>query len=60
MGRAEHAPTVAAGPAGLGLALAVAAELHAPSVRAPELAASPTVAARHTRRAAMRTRTVRG
>ncbi|WP_329120536.1 hypothetical protein [Streptomyces sp. NBC_01465] len=58
--RAEHASTVAAGPADLGLALAVSASLHAPSVRAPELAASTTAAARHTRRTAMRARAVRG
>ncbi|MFJ4834883.1 hypothetical protein ACIP79_33985 [Streptomyces sp. NPDC088747] len=42
-------------PAGLGLALAVARELHAPVSRAPEVS---TVAARRTRRAPARRRTV--
>jgi hypothetical protein len=66
--RAEHDPAVVrTGPADLGLALAVAGTLHAPAVRAPELAtaalapASPaTRKDRHTRRAALRTRAVRG
>ncbi|MGP4046316.1 hypothetical protein [Streptomyces sp. 2A115] len=47
------------GPAGLGLALRVARELHAPAPRAPEVAAAaPRTAA--VRRGTGRRRTVRG
>ncbi|MFI6377336.1 hypothetical protein [Streptomyces sp. NPDC050546] len=45
-------------PAGVGLALAVAYELHAPTGRAPEVAAA--TARRASRSAAARRRTVRG
>ncbi|GHD12869.1 hypothetical protein GCM10010313_37050 [Streptomyces violarus] len=47
-------------PAGVGLALAVAYALHAPTGRAPELAATPATAARRAGRAtAARRRTAR-
>jgi hypothetical protein len=49
----------ATGPAGLGLALKVAYELHAPAPRAPEVAAAPAPRTAARRNAARR-RTVRG
>ncbi|MER5473314.1 hypothetical protein ABZX90_32660 [Streptomyces sp. NPDC002935] len=55
----KHVAHTAAGgdPAGLGLALAVARELHAPARRAPELA--PAVSRPAPRRTSTRRRTVR-
>ncbi|MGX1561408.1 hypothetical protein [Streptomyces sp. NPDC055506] len=46
-------------PAGVGLALSVAYELHAPTSRAPEVAAATAKAARRAGRAAARRRTAR-
>ncbi|MGX5214435.1 hypothetical protein ACWKT3_38145 [Streptomyces violaceus] len=46
-------------PAGVGLALAVASELHAPTGRAPEVATPTATAARRAGRAAARRRTAR-
>ncbi|MGQ4381874.1 hypothetical protein ACN6LB_002425 [Streptomyces sp. SAS_270] len=54
-----HTVVVGSDPAGFGLALAVARELHAPVARAPEVATS-AAGARPALRASARRRTVRG
>ncbi|MDX3641216.1 hypothetical protein [Streptomyces sp. MB09-02B] len=55
----SHTDATAVDPAGLGLALAVAAELHPAVTRAPEVAATHAPARRNTA-ARPRRRTVRG
>ncbi|UUU23178.1 hypothetical protein [Streptomyces sp. DSM 40750] len=54
-----HDVETAGGPAGLGLALTVAAALHPPVTRAPEVATAPATARRNTAARPHR-RTVRG
>ncbi|MFD9039434.1 hypothetical protein [Streptomyces bottropensis] len=56
----SHDVASAGDPAGLGLALAVAAELHAPMTRAPEVASAARGTARRTTVARPHRRTVRG
>ncbi|MDX3616222.1 hypothetical protein OG920_21125 [Streptomyces europaeiscabiei] len=56
----SHDVATAGDPAGLGLALAVAAELHTPVVRAPEVASAARGTARRTTAARPHRRTVRG
>ncbi|MDT0570954.1 hypothetical protein RM704_26420 [Streptomyces sp. DSM 3412] len=56
----SHDVGAAGDPAGLGLALAVAAELHAPVTRAPEVASAARSTARRTTSARARRRTLRG
>ncbi|MFD9113402.1 hypothetical protein [Streptomyces bottropensis] len=56
----SHDVASAGDPAGLGLALAVAAELHAPVTRAPEVASAARGTARRTPVARPHRRTVRG
>ncbi|UUU32896.1 hypothetical protein JIX56_25145 [Streptomyces sp. CA-210063] len=57
--RISHTVGTAGDPAGLGLALAVAAALHPPVTRAPEVATAPATARRNTAARPHR-RTVRG
>ncbi|MFF6786686.1 hypothetical protein [Streptomyces sp. NPDC012510] len=56
----SHDVETADDPAGLGLALAVAAELHPPVTRAPEVASTIRAGARRTTEARPHRRTVRG
>ncbi|MBD9701048.1 hypothetical protein IHE56_02860 [Streptomyces sp. ID01-12c] len=56
----SHTVASAGDPAGLGLALAVAAELHPPVTRAPEVASAARGTARRTAKARAHRRTVRG
>ncbi|MER6161810.1 hypothetical protein ABT147_40970 [Streptomyces sp. NPDC001868] len=56
----SHTVATAGDPAGLGLALAVAAELHPPVLRAPEVAATAHAPARRGTAARPHRRTVRG
>lgn len=55
-----HGIGTAGDPAGLSLALAVAAELHTPLTRAPEVASAARAAARRNTAARPHRRTVRG
>jgi hypothetical protein len=56
----SHTVETAGDPAGLDLALAVAAELHTPVPRAPEVASAARATARRTTAARPHRRTVRG
>ncbi|MGW0842192.1 hypothetical protein ACWD26_18845 [Streptomyces sp. NPDC002787] len=56
----SHTVATAGDPAGLGLALAVAAELHPAVTRAPEVASATRGTARRTTGARPHRRTVRG
>ncbi|EKX65067.1 hypothetical protein [Streptomyces ipomoeae] len=55
----SHDVVTAGGPAGLVLALAVAAELHPPVTRAPEVASAARATARRNTAARLHRRTVR-
>ncbi|WP_200306755.1 hypothetical protein [Streptomyces adelaidensis] len=55
----SHDVETAGDPAGLGLALAVAAALHTPVTRAPEVAPAARTAARRNTAARLHRRTVR-
>ncbi|MFE7836313.1 hypothetical protein ACFU53_09715 [Streptomyces sp. NPDC057474] len=55
----SHDVATAGDPAGLGLALAVAAALHTPVTRAPEVASTPHATTRRNTTARLHRRTVR-